>query len=223
MGMRAEEVGAYIRLLCYQFGNGAIPIDDMEAVEIIAGTKRLDKVLKKFPGGVNGKLKGVKEEGDRISEKRKQAGSIGGTQTQAKLKQSTKQKSSKKSDSDTELKSELYSDINSNTKINKESEGEGSKVGFQPPALAEIIAYCQEAQLLKTDPKEFFDHFTSNGWKVGGKAPMKDWKAAIRNWERREKTFRSGSVDKSHVSHQRAQEFINKVKVMQGGGLQSAN
>lgn len=31
----------------------------------------------------------------------------------------------------------------------------------------------------------FYDHFASNGWKVGGKAAMKDWKAASRNWIRR--------------------------------------
>jgi hypothetical protein len=36
----------------------------------------------------------------------------------------------------------------------------------------------------------FYDYFESNGWKVGGKAPMRDWKAAARNWCRNEKTFR---------------------------------
>ena len=39
------------------------------------------------------------------------------------------------------------------------------------------------------DPAEFFDHFTSNGWMVGGKSKMKDWKAAARNWARNQKRF----------------------------------
>jgi len=35
------------------------------------------------------------------------------------------------------------------------------------------------------DPEAFFDHYTANGWIVGkAKARMKDWKAAVRNWER---------------------------------------
>lgn len=32
---------------------------------------------------------------------------------------------------------------------------------------------------------KFFDYFSSNGWKIGGKAAMKDWRAAARNWIRR--------------------------------------
>jgi hypothetical protein len=35
----------------------------------------------------------------------------------------------------------------------------------------------------------FFDHYSSNGWKVGGKTKMVDWKAAVRNWIRNEKKF----------------------------------
>jgi len=33
------------------------------------------------------------------------------------------------------------------------------------------------------DPDRFIDYYTSNGWRVG-KNPMKDWKAAVRSWER---------------------------------------
>ena len=36
---------------------------------------------------------------------------------------------------------------------------------------------------------EFYDHFTANGWMVGGKSKMKDWKAAARNWSRRATDF----------------------------------
>ena len=33
------------------------------------------------------------------------------------------------------------------------------------------------------DPEAFFDFYESKGWKIG-RNPMKDWKAAVRNWER---------------------------------------
>jgi len=39
------------------------------------------------------------------------------------------------------------------------------------------------------DSEEFFDHFTANGWLVAGKTPMRDWKAAMRNWKRRSSRF----------------------------------
>lgn len=53
---------------------------------------------------------------------------------------------------------------------------------FTPPSVAEVRAYCQERQN-NVDPERFVDYYTSNGWRVG-KNPMKDWKAAVRSWER---------------------------------------
>ena len=50
------------------------------------------------------------------------------------------------------------------------------------PTLEEVKAYCSERGN-KVDPERWFDYYTSNGWKVG-KNPMKDWKAAVRTWER---------------------------------------
>ena len=56
-----------------------------------------------------------------------------------------------------------------------------SKV-FKPPAIDEVKEYCAERQN-NVDAEKFVDYYTSNGWKVG-KNPMKDWKAAVRNWEK---------------------------------------
>lgn len=53
---------------------------------------------------------------------------------------------------------------------------------FIPPTAEEVRAYC-EARGGKVDPQKFLDHYTSNGWRVG-RNPMRDWKAAARNWER---------------------------------------
>ena len=63
--------------------------------------------------------------------------------------------------------------VNSNTRTREK---------FTPPTLEEVTAYCQERQN-NVDPQRWLDHYTSNGWKVG-KNPMKDWKAAVRTWER---------------------------------------
>ena len=52
------------------------------------------------------------------------------------------------------------------------------------PTLDEVKAYCNERNN-RVDPERFIDYYTANGWKVG-KNPMKDWKAAVRTWERQD-------------------------------------
>ena len=57
---------------------------------------------------------------------------------------------------------------------------------FQKPTLDELIAYKQKANLALVDCEAFYDFYESKGWVVG-KNPMKDWQAAMRNWERTER------------------------------------
>ena len=58
---------------------------------------------------------------------------------------------------------------------------------FIPPTVDEVRDYCLERGN-GIDPQRFIDHYTSNGWMVG-KNKMKDWKAAVRTWEQREKPW----------------------------------
>ena len=60
-----------------------------------------------------------------------------------------------------------------------------SRSKFVKPSVEEIAAYCAERNN-DIDPQQFFDFYESKGWKVGNQS-MKDWKAAVRTWERREK------------------------------------
>jgi hypothetical protein len=53
---------------------------------------------------------------------------------------------------------------------------------FKPPTLDEVFVYCQERGK-GINAQQWHDHYTSNGWMVG-KNKMKDWKAAVRTWER---------------------------------------
>lgn len=63
------------------------------------------------------------------------------------------------------------------------------------PTLEEVRAYCQERGN-NVDPERFYDFYESKGWMVG-KSKMKDFKAAIRNWERddRRKVNGNGQSD----------------------------
>ena len=59
-----------------------------------------------------------------------------------------------------------------------------------PPTVEEVRAYAaQRGDLL--DPEAFMDYYTANGWKVG-RNPMKDWKAAVRTWARKEQAHGAG-------------------------------
>lgn len=53
---------------------------------------------------------------------------------------------------------------------------------FRKPTVEDVQAYIDEKGY-SVNADRFIDYYTANGWKVG-KNPMKDWKAAVRNWER---------------------------------------
>lgn len=53
---------------------------------------------------------------------------------------------------------------------------------FTPPTVDEVKSYCAERGN-GVDPERFVDFYESKGWLVG-KSKMKDWRAAVRSWER---------------------------------------
>lgn len=99
-----------------------------------------------------------------------------------------------------EIQHLITSDINGNqlianvpviqsNPIQSESESESIYSGINPPTnkfsvplLEEVKKYCVERNN-KVDPEKWINHYTSNGWMVG-KVKMKDWKAAVRTWEK---------------------------------------
>ncbi len=63
--------------------------------------------------------------------------------------------------------------------------GEEKKKNFLKPTIEEIQEYCLERKN-NIDAESFYDFYESKGWLIG-KNKMKDWKAAIRTWEKRNK------------------------------------
>lgn len=59
-----------------------------------------------------------------------------------------------------------------------------SKAIFKKPTIAEIEAYCKEREN-SISATAFYNYYESKNWFVG-KSKMKDWKAAVRTWERSE-------------------------------------
>lgn len=95
-------------------------------------------------------------------------------------------------------------DINKKEKINK-------KESFVKPTLEEVERYCFERNN-DIDPRSFIDFYEANGW-VQGKArkPIRDWKAAIRTWERN----RTSSKSKKETSEERVARVLRELEEME--------
>lgn len=85
-----------------------------------------------------------------------------------------------------------------------EIEDKQKRKRFVPPTLEEVKAYCAERKN-NVDAERFIDYYTSNGWLVG-KNKMKDWKAAVRSWER---NGYSGQAPKTDSGSFDTDEFLN--------------
>mgnify|MGYP002525351411 CR=1 FL=1 len=66
---------------------------------------------------------------------------------------------------------------------------------FQKPTLEEIREYCI-SRGNNVDPEQFLNFYESKGWVVG-KSPMRDWRAAVRTWEKRETPRRISPLTRS--------------------------
>lgn len=77
------------------------------------------------------------------------------------------------------------------------------------PTTEQVAAYCLERGNT-VDPQAWMDHYTANGWKVG-RNPMKDWKAAVRQWERNDLRTGSGKPSGKPVTfgQQRQQNMVD--------------
>ena len=84
------------------------------------------------------------------------------------------------------------SNAEANTKRDRDRDREGilkestkeKQPRFQAPTVDQVREYCRERKN-NVDPQRFVSHYEAVGWKIG-KNPMKDWKAAVRTWERNE-------------------------------------
>lgn len=79
---------------------------------------------------------------------------------------------------------------------------------FVKPTLEQVKDYFSERghPNATVEAERWFDHYTANGWKVGRNS-MKDWKAAIRNWIRNDKTVNQGN---NNANNQSANQTANK-------------
>lgn len=79
-----------------------------------------------------------------------------------------------------------------------DSEKQKKRIIFKPPSIEDVRQYCTERNN-NVNPEAFVDFYSAKGWMVG-KNKMRDWKAAVRNWERNEKGNGNG---KEHYGNEK--------------------
>lgn len=92
-------------------------------------------------------------------------------------------------------------------KNNKEAQ---KSTRFIPPTVEEVKAYCVERNN-SIDPESFVDFYSSKGWLIGS-SKMKDWKSAVRTWEKR-----SSGTKPKNVLH--TDEMSDRIKRIQNKSL----
>lgn len=117
----------------------------------------------------------------QFSERKRSAGSIGGSkQTQASTSNDKQVQASASNPKLKEKKRKEYKEILSNESTKK------VPVSKNPPTVEEVKAYCSEAGI-SIDAESFLDYYKSTGWKTSGGTPLYDWMSAARNWARRDR------------------------------------
>lgn len=86
---------------------------------------------------------------------------------------------------ESEIKTEINTPLPNGNKGSRAATPPTRETRFSPPSLDEVQAYIAERGSA-VDAQQFVDFYASKGWMVG-KNRMKDWKAAVRTWEKRRK------------------------------------
>lgn len=123
-----------------------------------------------------------------ISERRKKA-------AESRWKsEETQQKQCKSNAKAMQLHSKVHPDENKRSNVDEVvSNGAKATKRFTPPTIEEVKAYVSEKGYAFFDAERFIDFYTSKGWMVG-KNKMKDWQAAVRNWNKSNKTNNSNQA-----------------------------
>lgn len=88
--------------------------------------------------------------------------------------------------------------------IGKGADKPPSPSRFVPPTFDEVADYCRERKN-KVDPQCFVDFYEANGLVQGRGKLIKDWKAAVRTWERRDPQAGSGTAETGRLI-----QFVNE-------------
>lgn len=131
------------------------------------------------------------EKWNNTREKRRAAGKSGGIKSGESRQRDTEANeanasSFKQSQADEADNANATVPVNGNVPVNvikiESKADKPPRPRFTPPSENDAIAYFCEQGSSAAEAKSFLDYYAAIGWKVGGRATMKNWQAAARNW-----------------------------------------
>ena len=159
-GLSDSELGRLFRALLEYSASGKVPeLNGRESVAFDFMSANIDRDAESYKDTCNRNRENISKRYDRI-------------RSNTSVFETYQEKEEEKEKEEL-LKKDISNEISQKSTRQKK---------FVPPTVEEVASYCLERKN-KVDAAYFVDHYTSNGWKVG-KQNMKDWKAAVRTWEK---------------------------------------
>lgn len=168
--------------------SGAEP--QLEAMPLMAFSfirAQLDRDLESYRETCKRRAEAGRRSGEARRAKAEAAEQEGTKGTSVHSVQQTEQEGTKGTDNDTVTVNgnvNVTGNVINNRGNSDESPSKKTVTRFVPPTVEEVQAYCNERGN-RVNPEAFVDFYSAKGWMVG-KNKMKDWKAAVRTWEKSE-------------------------------------
>jgi hypothetical protein len=194
--MSMEQKGAFFTMLCIQHQNGFISSDQMKSICIAYGEHMqsiciaygevwmyeplLETMQKQKEYSMNRKR--------NATSKKKELVFPNSNQIKSDEAYAEHMVSICETDAlSTNINNSINSNINNNINIIKTKK---NKKQGKPESVLQVIEYFSTIDGTDADANEFYDYYSSNGWKVG-RTPMVDWLSSARNWMRRKSNFKN--------------------------------
>jgi len=172
--LSAEDVGAYIRLICFQWNRGELP-KDSTAIDRVAGCKVSDHVLAKFPSGKNKRLEAERQ---KQADYRLKQSANGRASAQARFNGgSTTVQPSPQPKGNSPSPSPSPLDSNTHTQAPRAG-GRASRW----PTLAQTKDYASIIGFDESEAELFWHHFESAGWIDKNGQPVMKWQSKLVTW-----------------------------------------
>jgi uncharacterized protein YdaU (DUF1376 family) len=82
-----------------------------------------------------------------------------------------------------------------------------TKGRFSPPSIQDCYEYCSNQK----ESNKFWNHYESNGWRVG-KNKMANWKASLTNWIKRSEEYNNERNQRTNTGSNRNLSAVERVK-----------